>query len=70
MMYVMCLFVKLSLPTEVNLFQHFSLEFVNHFSKTILVLGFVTTKRVCFYTIVFEMISFFLNFFIVFFLLF
>ena len=57
MMYVMCLFVKLSLPTEMNLFQQFSLEFVDHFSKTILVLGFVTTQSVCFYTIVFEMIS-------------
>ena len=57
MMYVMCLFVKLSLPTEVNLFQQFSLEFVDHFSKTILVLGFVTTQSVCFYTIVFEIIS-------------
>ena len=53
MMYVMCLFVKLSLPTEVNLFQQFSLEFVDCFSKSILVL----TQRVCFYTIVFEMIS-------------
>ena len=57
MMYVMCLFVKLSLPTEVNLFQPFSLEFVDHFSKSILALSFVTTQRVCFYTIVFEMIS-------------
>ena len=57
MMYVMCLFVKLSLPTEMNLFQQFSLEFVDHFSKTILVLGFVTTQSVCFYTIVFEIIS-------------
>ena len=53
MMYVMCLFVKLSLPTEVNLFQQFSLEFVDCFSKSILVL----TQSVCFYTIVFEMIS-------------
>lgn len=57
MMYVMCQFVKVSLPTEVNLFQQFSLEFVDHFSKSILVLSFVSTQSVGFYTILFVMTS-------------
>lgn len=51
--YVMCLFGKVSFPTEVNLFQQFSLELVDRFSKSVLVLSFVTTQRVCFYTTLF-----------------
>lgn len=49
----MCLFGKVSFPTEVNLFQQFSLEFVDRFSKSVLVLSFVTTQRVRFYTTLF-----------------